>query len=115
MSERALILSCDAWDMVDEKTGEMRRGLSVWYVNDYREDSESSFGYKPTKVSADRALLDSFKLASLPALFDLDFGSRPGAQGKATLTLVDARKVQSVNLFQSTAAPKVSATSPASA
>ena len=105
MSERALILSCDAWDMVDEKTGEKRVGLSVWYVNEYRDDSDLAFGYKPTKVSADRDLLDSFKSAGLPALFDLDFGSRPGAQGKATLTLVSARKLSSVNLFQQSAKP----------
>lgn len=99
MSERALILSCDAWDMVDEKTGEMRRGLTVWYLNDYREDSDGSFGLKPTKVSADRSLLESLRSAQLPAMFDLDFGSRPGAQGKATLTLVKATKFASVNLF----------------
>ena len=103
MSERALILSTDSWDMVDEKTGEMRRGLSVWYVNEYREDTAESFGFKPTKVSADRALLDQLRSAKLPALFDLDFGSRPGAQGKATLTLTGLTKVQSVNLFQTSA------------
>ena len=105
MAERALILSCDAWDMVDEKTGELRRGLSVWYVNDYREDNDTSFGFKPTKVSADRSLLESFQASSLPAMFDLDFGSRPGAQGKATLTLVGIRKVGNVNLFQQPAKP----------
>jgi len=100
MSERALVLSCDSWDMTDEKTGEMRRGLSVWYVNDYRDDGSESLGFKPTKVSADRQLLDKLRDAKLPALFDLDFGSRPGAQGKATLTLIGLTKVQSVDLFR---------------
>lgn len=99
MAERALILSCDSWEMPDEKTGEIRKGLSVWYVNDYREDTAGSFGFKPTKVSADCALIDRLRDAKLPALFDLDFGSRPGAQGKATLTLTGLTKVQNVNLF----------------
>jgi hypothetical protein len=100
MSERALVLSCDSWDMTDEKTGEMRRGLSVWYVNDYRDDGAESLGLEPTKVSADRQLLDQLRDAKLPALFDLDLGSRPGAQGKATLTLVGLKLVQRVELFR---------------
>src|SRR5690606_8217796 len=99
MAERALILSCDSWEMPDEKTGEIRKGLSVWYVNDYRADTAGSYGFKPTKVSADSALIDHLRDAKLPALFDLDFGSHPGAQGKATLTLTGLTKVLAVNLF----------------
>lgn len=99
MAERALILSCDRWDMTDEKTGEMRRGLSVWYVNDYRDDTSDAFGYKPTKVSADVELIEQLRKASLPAMFEMHYGSRPGAQGKATLTLIKADHVGNVKLF----------------
>ena len=99
MAERALILSCDTWEVSDEKTGEIRKGLSVWYVNDYRADTQDSFGFKPTKINADISLLDHLRGAKLPALFDLDLGSRPGAQGKATLTLTGLTKIQAVNLF----------------
>ncbi len=104
MAERALVLSADRWEMPDEKTGEMRQGLSVWFVNDYREDTPASFGFKPTKVSADVSLLDQLKNAKLPAVFEMHYGSRPGAQGKATLTLIAANKVASVNLFNVKAA-----------
>lgn len=108
MAERALILSCDSWAMPDEKTGEIRKGLSVWFVNDYREDTPEALGYKPTKVSADVALFDQLRKASLPAMFEMHYGSRPGAQGKATLTLIKAQHVGNVNLFAEPA-PKAGA------
>lgn len=101
MAEVALVLSCDAWDMADEKTGEMRSGWSIWYVNDYREDSQTSFGYKPTKVSATPEMGKVFASYNLPALCELDYGSRPGAQNKATLTVIGAKQVKSVVLFPS--------------
>lgn len=97
--EKALILSADSWSMADEKTGEMRNGVSVWFVNNYREDMPDAVGFKPTKVSADVSLLPLLRNAKLPAIFDMHYGSRPGAQGKATLTLIKADKVASVNLF----------------
>lgn len=108
MSDRALVLSVDLWEMADEKTGEIRRGASVWYVNDYREDSATGLGFKPTKVSATTETFNELKMALLPAVFDLDFGSRPGQQNKAQLTLVRATHVHNVDLFadpQTAAAP----------
>lgn len=97
--EKALILSADSWSMPDEKTGEIRKGVSVWFVNDYRDDTEEAVGFKPTKVSADVELLPMLRSAKLPAVFNMHYGSRPGAQGKATLTLIKADKIASVNLF----------------
>lgn len=99
MSERALVLSVDRWEMPDERTGEIRKGLSVWYVNDYREDTADAIGYKPTKVSAALELFPVFAKARLPALFGMTYGSRPGAQGKATLTLIKADAQANVNIF----------------
>ena len=87
MGERALVLSADAWEMPDEKTGSITKGVSVWYVNDYRDDDEKSFGFKPTKVSSTPEMLEHLR-GKCPCLADLDFGSRPGAGGKAALTLV---------------------------
>lgn len=97
--ERALVLSVDRWEMQDERTGELRRGLSVWYVNDYREDTRDAIGYKPTKVSADPELFQTFAKARLPAIFAMTYGSRPGAQGKATLTLTAVAAQANVNIF----------------
>lgn len=109
MAEKALVLSADKWSMPDEKTGEIRTGFSVWYVNDYRDDLPESIGYKPTKISTTPEMFESLRLAKLPALFDLDFGSRPGAQGKATLTLVKAKHLGDVDVFTVKPASKVAA------
>lgn len=96
--ERVLILSADAWDMTDERTGRPMSGISVWYANDYREDTEVSFGYKPTKVAATPEILSQLK-GNLPGIFDINFGSRPGTQNKATLTLISVQKVAPIDLF----------------
>lgn len=106
MSERALVLSADVWSMADERTGEIRDGISIWYVNDYRDDSDKSFGYKPTKVSAAPDMLEKLRGAKLPSICDLDFGSRPGKEGKATLTLVGMKSVKAVELFDKIAVHK---------
>lgn len=98
MSERALITSADAWEMPDERTGELRRGVSIWFLNEYREDTAQAFGFKPTKVSGTPEVLEEVR-GKLPGFFELQFGSRPGAQGKATLTLVGLKHIKSVDLF----------------
>ena len=101
MAERALITSADCWEMPDERTGEIRKGLSVWYLNEYREDTATAFGFKPTKVSADASLLEQVR-GKLPGVFEMEYGSRPGAQGKATLTLIGVRYVKGIDLFGQT-------------
>jgi hypothetical protein len=81
--ERVLILSCDHWRMVDEKTGVSSEGYSVWYVNEYREDTPASFGLKPTKMLLrDQAMADSLR-GLLPCVAEASMSSRPGAQNKA--------------------------------
>lgn len=93
MSEKALVLSADPWEMTDKDTGQIIKGVSFWYVNNYR-DGEN--GQKPTKVSVSAELFDSVK-GKLPALCDLDFGSRPGAAGKATLTVTSVKILKAVD------------------
>lgn len=93
MAEKALVLSADQWNLTDEKTGEMRDGVSFWYVNHYR-DGEN--GQKPTKVSVASELFDVVR-GKLPALCDLDFGSRPGAGGKATLTVTGCKVIKPID------------------
>lgn len=101
MGERALVLSGDAWEMKDERTGELLSGVSVWYVSNYREDDEKSAGFKPTKIAASMETFKAIRLDGLPGVFELDFASRPGAQNKAALTLVGAKHVGKVDLFGS--------------
>lgn len=55
MEQEVIILSADAWSMVDEKTGELRSGVSCFYipVKDLKplKNSDTSFGVKPLKAS----------------------------------------------------------------
>lgn len=85
--ERALILSADRWSMKDERTGQERAGWSLWFVNQYRENSENAVGLRPTKISVTDELVSEVKKLSFPLMGDLSFGSRPGEGGKATLTI----------------------------
>lgn len=95
MTERVLVLSADAWTMQDDKTGEVKKGVSCWYVNNYRDDSE---GQKPTKCAILPELLPALN-GKLPAICDLDYGSRPGAKNVATLTIIACSVVKSVDLL----------------
>jgi hypothetical protein len=106
MAQRGLILSADKWEMTDERTGELRRGVSIWFVNDYREDTALAVGMKPTKVSGDISMFDQLKSAKLPAVFDLDYGSRPGKDGKPTLTLLGVTHIADIDAFSQPAAMK---------
>lgn len=94
MAEKALVLSADPWEMTDEKSGEIRKGVSFWYVNSYRDGDN---GLKPTKVSVLAEVAEKV-FGKLPAVCDLDYGSRPGAQNKATLTVIGCELVKSLDL-----------------
>lgn len=97
MSEKALVLSADFWNMTDEVTAEVRVGWSVWYVNDYRDDNDKSFGFRPSKITISNELAADLRKVKLPAVCDLDLGSRPGAGGKATLTITGFKVINPVD------------------
>lgn len=102
--QKALVLSADKWELTDEKTGEIRRGLSVWYINDYREPTDKFAGFKPSKVTADFESFAALAAANLPAFCEMEYGSRTGAEGKATLVLVGIKPIKSVSLTEKKAA-----------
>lgn len=93
MAEKALILSADPWEMTDEKSGKPLVGVSFWYVNQYR-DGEN--GQKPTKVSGTAELFEQLK-GKLPAVCEMEYGSRPGAGGKAALTVIGAKLLKKID------------------
>ena len=102
MSNLYLILSADKWQMKDELTGKMNSGTSIWAINDYRDDSDNSKGFKPTKLSGSNEAFEEIKKARLPALFEVDFDFKPGAQGKLTAVVKSFKKVKEVTLFNQT-------------
>jgi len=100
--ETALILSADSWELTDEKTAEVRRGVSITFVNQYREASEKSVGLKPTKAPATQEVFDTIKKGGAPALYRLDFRTRPGKEGKPVPTVFRAELVRNLELFAET-------------
>lgn len=99
-STLAIILSADPWAMPDEKTGEILKGVSVWFVNQYRESADSShFGFKPVKIGGTPEILAKLKKHAGPILARMVYGARPGAAGKATLVLNDFEFVKAADMF----------------
>lgn len=98
--ETVLIISADKWNMTDEKTGELRNGVTLQYVNDYREDTDTSVGFKPIKTSVSDAVFDVIKKSGAPAMYKLDTRSRPGKDGKPTLSVISAQFVKPVKIFE---------------
>lgn len=96
MSEKAFILSADSWEITDKNTGQVLKGVSCHYVNQYRDGDN---GQKPTKVSITPEVALSLK-GKLPCVADLEFGSRPGAGGKAALTVVSVKILRVVDLAE---------------
>lgn len=97
--EKVLVLSRDFYSMVDEKTGEIREGNTVFYVADYREPGAKAQGFKPIKLSADDGVLKDLDGKLLPALCELDFGTKPAAQGKVSVYVRGLKYGKAVDIF----------------
>jgi hypothetical protein len=98
-----LVLSVDRYEFQDDK-GQTRSGATVWAVNDYRDDTAESAGFKPTKIGIAEELFKTFRTTQLPAMFEVDFSAKPGKDGKPTLVVVDAKHLKPVPLFDKKAA-----------
>lgn len=113
--ERTLVLSADKWRMTDEKTGEIREGVSVQYVTDYRDESASAVGYRPLKVQAIAEVFEAIKKGGAPGLYDLDMRTRPGREGQTTVMAVRASHIRKVSLFDQAQAQSQASQAPATA
>lgn len=98
--EKVLIISADKWKLTDEKTGELRSGVTVQYINDYREDTDLSLGLKPTKAPASPEVFDIIKKGGAPGMYRLDMKTRPGKDGKPTLTIAHVELINPVKIFE---------------
>jgi len=97
--ERVLLLSADPWEMTDERTGEIIRGVSFWFVSDYRK---GEYGLKPIKISGDKSLMAKVS-GLLPCVAGLSFGLKPAAGNKAGLQLDDIEVMEPFNLGETLA------------
>ncbi|MCK9235891.1 MAG: hypothetical protein M0P09_06200 [Acholeplasmataceae bacterium] len=99
MSNKLLILSCDKWNFQDEKTGEVKSGVSIWSLSNYRQDTDREKGLKPQKISSDPSFFDLLKGLTLPILVDPSYTILPGAQGASSVRLVGFKNPQPVKIF----------------
>lgn len=106
MADRALILSVDSYAIPDEKTGVVNSIIQLWYINDYREASDTELGSKPIKMVTTPEVFQQLRAHTLPALFDLELRSRPGKANAAALTVVGMKFVRDVDLFAAEAGKK---------
>lgn len=106
MADRALVLSGDHYTIPDEKTGVVQNLFQIWYVNDYREDSNTEIGCKPIKMLTTPEIFEQLRAHPLPALFDLDLRSRPGKANAAALTVVGFKFVSTPKIFDVAALSK---------
>lgn len=97
--ETALILSADRWEMTDERTGEIRSGVSLYYVNEYREATDKVIGLKPTKTPATNEVFEAVRKGGAPGLYQLDFRTRPGKEAKPVLMASRADFIRKLELF----------------
>lgn len=98
--EKALVIAADRYEFTDEKSGEIRKGVTVYYINDYRDDTDKALGFKPIKAPATPEVFEEMRKGGAPALYDLDFKTRPGQEGKPVLTLVKAVFDKAVKVFE---------------
>jgi hypothetical protein len=105
----SLILSADKWSMPDERTGEVRSGVTVWCVDNYRSDSADSLGYKPVKLSVDSKIFPVLEKSGLPGLYHVDLALRPGKEAKPTPTVVGVRLERVIPFFALTKVAGVAA------
>jgi len=98
--ETVLVLSAYRYEFTDENTGVVRRGVSLHYISDYREDTEASVGFKPIKAPVSLEVFEAVKKGGAPALYRLTSKSKPGAQGRPTLTVIKAEFLKPVKIFE---------------
>jgi hypothetical protein len=98
MADLALVLSADKYEIPDAQ-GVVQVLHQVWYINEYRDDSDRERGSKPIKMLVDAAVFSELFKHELPALFDLDVRTRPGKGNSVSATVVGFKHVGTPQIF----------------
>lgn len=98
MSERIVIQSADYYSIPDEKTGVVNEIYQVFYFNQYRDAAANAVGSKPIKVNCSKEIFESIVKSGAPAVYDVDYGTRPGAGGKPALYVTGAKHVKNIDM-----------------
>jgi len=100
MSDIALILSADKYEIPHEKTGEVQHLHQVWLSNDYRVASDKEKGCKPMKVMVEPETFAQIMAHDLPGLFDTEVKMRPGKGNALAATIVGFKYLGSPKIFE---------------
>jgi hypothetical protein len=100
MSETVLILRASKWEMTDEKTGEIRKGCTVHYINDFQVETATAVGDSPMKVQASDEVFTEIKKHKAPGIYDIGTRTKPGKEGQATVVVTQAKFLKAFTLNQ---------------
>lgn len=99
MKETILVLGVTAYKFADERTGEMREGAHIHYLNNYAFNEPNKKGTLPTKMSAALSIFEDVETKQFPAICDLESISLPDGKGQPKLTPVKIHYTRPVSLF----------------
>lgn len=89
----SLVLEAAPWEIADEKTGEVRRGFSIFYVDFESPLVGRKRGYETLRISGPADVVEP-ALREVPGFYDLRFRQRAGRNGgKVELSLSAMRFV----------------------
>ncbi len=100
MSETVLILRASKWELTDEKTGEIRKGCTVHYINDYQVETANAVGDALMKVQASEEVFTEVKKHKAPGIYEIGTRTKPGKEGQATVVMTQAKFKQAFSLAQ---------------
>lgn len=98
MKQQIILLFASTYSVTDEKTGEIKTGVTCnYYFNtnlDSVDNANGSVGTRPAKGSM---LLDLMrKIVKAPALYDAEFEMNIGSDGKPVLKICDLQYISQV-------------------
>jgi hypothetical protein len=100
MSETVLILRASKWELTDEKTGEIRKGCTVHYINDSQVETEKAVGDAPMKVQASEDVFAEIKAHKAPGIYEINTRTKPGKDGIATVMMSQAKFKKLISLAE---------------
>ncbi|MDQ2830920.1 MAG: hypothetical protein M3Y74_17980 [Chloroflexota bacterium] len=85
----ALVIEASPWQLTDEKTGEIRRGSTVRYIDFESPLDGRRHGFEPLKSTA----VPTVVFPELPAFYDLRLRQKANKEGKTEVGIIGARLV----------------------
>lgn len=100
MKQKIILLYANPYSITDEKTGEIKKGITCnYYFNtslSSMRNEDGSVGQRPAKCSVPYTCQP--KMSFAPAIYDAEFDMKIGSDGKPVLTIIDLDFVEKLQL-----------------